>query len=173
MLPRRVKPREGSVRELWTQRLGDQMLGRKVESLVQCLLPDAPEGGRWARLGQPPVERGTGRVVLPIPCRRRDRAAITTADVGEGSDLEKEPTGIELMQGGAGVTGLEKACHKEFVALTLELETRCTLIELDPECTCELPSAREPGARGNLLERSIGMGEEGATETNFEFQLFE
>jgi hypothetical protein len=47
------------------------------------------------------------------------------------------------------------------------------LIELDPKRTCELPSAREPGVCGNLLEGSIGMGEEGAAETNFEFQLFE
>jgi hypothetical protein len=38
-----------------------------------------------------------GRVVLPIPRKRRDRVAIATADMGHGSDLEKEPTGIELL----------------------------------------------------------------------------
>jgi hypothetical protein len=112
------------------------------------------------------------RVALPIPCNRRDGTAIATADIGQGSDLEKEPTGIELLQGVAGVTGLEKACHKELVARTLEVETRCTLIQLDPEGTCELPGACEPGARSDLLEGSIGMREEGAAETNFEFQLF-
>jgi hypothetical protein len=59
------------------------------------------------------------------------------------------------------------------VVLTLELEERCPLIQLDPEGTGELPSAGEPGVHGNLLERNIGMREEGATESNFEFQLFE
>jgi hypothetical protein len=112
-----------------------------------------------------------GRVALSVPRLRRDGTAIATADVGQGSDLKKELTGIELLQGGAGVAGLEKACHQELVALTLELETRCLLIQLDPEGTCELPSAVEPGARGGLLEGDIGMREEGATETNFEFQL--
>jgi hypothetical protein len=96
VLPRRIEPQESGVREPWTQRLGKQALG-EVESLVQCLLPKAPEGWRWARLGQPPVEGGTGRVALPIPRERRDRAAIATADIGQGNDLEKEPTGIELL----------------------------------------------------------------------------
>jgi hypothetical protein len=35
VLPRGIEPREGSVREPWTQRLGEQALGRKMESLVQ------------------------------------------------------------------------------------------------------------------------------------------
>jgi hypothetical protein len=38
-----------------------------------------------------------GRVALTIPCERRDRASIATADIGQGDDLEKEPTGIELL----------------------------------------------------------------------------
>jgi hypothetical protein len=96
VLPRRIEPRESRIREPWTQRLGKQALG-EVESLVQCLLPDAPEGWRWARLGRRPVEGGMGRVALPIPCQRRDRASIATADIRQGGDLEKEPTGIELL----------------------------------------------------------------------------
>jgi hypothetical protein len=59
------------------------------------------------------------------------------------------------------------------VALTLELKTRCLLIQLDPKGTCELPGAREPGARSNLLKGSIEVREEGAAETHFELQLFE
>jgi hypothetical protein len=81
----------------------------------------------------------------------------------------KSGQALELLQGVAGIAGLEKACHQELVALTLELETRGMLIQLDPEGACELPSALEPGARSDLLEGSIGMREEGATETDFEF----
>jgi hypothetical protein len=110
---------------------------------------------------------------VTVPRERRDGASVTTTDVRQGGDLEKEPTGIELLQGGSGVTSLEKACHKELVALTLELETWCALIQLDPEGTGELPGAPKPGTSSNVLEGSIGMGEEGAAETNFEFQLFE
>jgi hypothetical protein len=110
---------------------------------------------------------------VTIPRKRGDGGSVATADVRQGDDLEKEPTCIKLLQGGAGVAGLKEACHQELVTLTLELEARFTLVQLDPEGTCELPSAREPGARSDLLEGSIGMREEGATETDFEFQLFE
>jgi hypothetical protein len=147
--------------------------GGEAGVLVKYLLPDAPESWRWVRLGRPSVAREPGRVALSIPHQRRDGTAIAIADVGQGSDLKKEPTGIELLQGGVGVAGLEGACHQELITLTLVVEARCVLIQLDPEGTRELPSARKPGARSNLLEGGIGMGEEGTAEANFEFQLFE
>jgi hypothetical protein len=49
--------------------IGEQALGRKVESLVQCLLPDAPKGWRWARLGRLSV--GEGRVESCCPSHAR------------------------------------------------------------------------------------------------------
>jgi hypothetical protein len=58
------------------------------------------------------------------------------------------------------------------VTLTPELETGCPLIQLDPEGTGEVPSAREPGTGSNVLEGSVGVGEEGAPKTDFEFELF-
>jgi hypothetical protein len=36
-----------------------------------------------------------------------------------------------------------------------------------------MPSAREPGTGGDVLEGSVGMREEGAAEPDFQFQLFE
>jgi hypothetical protein len=140
MFSRGVEPLEGSVSEPWTQRVRKQALG-EVESLVQCLLPDAPESGRWAGLGRPPVGRGTGSIVLAGPRKRRNGAAIATADVRQGDDLEKEPTGIELLQGVAGVAGSEKACLQELIALTPEWETRGTLIQPDPKSTCHSVSS--------------------------------
>jgi hypothetical protein len=110
---------------------------------------------------------------LAIPRERGDGASVATADVGQGGDLEKESTCIELLQRGARVAGLEKACHEELVALTLELETWGTLVQLDPEGTCELPRASEPRARSDMLEGGVGVREEGTTKANFEFELFE
>jgi hypothetical protein len=110
---------------------------------------------------------------LTIPCKRGEGEAVAAADIRHGGDLEKELTGIKLLQGGAGVAGLKEAGHEELVALTLELETWCKFIQLDPEGAGELPSVREPGRSSNALEGAIRMREEGTAETNFEFQLFE
>jgi hypothetical protein len=60
MLPRRIEPREGIVREPWTLRLGEQALGRNVESLVQCLLPDAPKA-KGLEMGEVGLATGRGR----------------------------------------------------------------------------------------------------------------
>jgi hypothetical protein len=68
---------------------------------------------------------------------------------------------------------VEEAFHQESVPLTPELERGCPLIQLDPEGAGELPSACEPGTSGDVLEGGIGVSEEGATEPDFQFQLFE
>jgi hypothetical protein len=140
--------------------IGRAGVGEKGGEPCAVLVARRAKGLEMGEVGSATGRGGTRRVMLPVPHKRRDGAAIATADVEQGSDLEKEPTGFELLQGGAGVMALEKACHKELIALTLELETRGTLIQLDPEGACELPGAREPGARSNLVEGSIGMGED-------------
>jgi hypothetical protein len=68
---------------------------------------------------------------------------------------------------------VEEAFHQELVPLTPEWEARRLLVQLDAEGTGELPSACEQRTSSDVLEGSIGMREEGATETDFKFQLFE